>query len=92
VVSEKQEQLVACLPLTTILLLPSESLAVLSVPGIAAQVIAALFPETRLVRLKEVNAPDPLGGFPGVELRDYQADGAAVIWWDWLAVVRPREE
>src|SRR5947209_572152 len=54
--------------------------------------VAALFPEASLVLFEEAHALDPLGGFPGVELRDDQADGAAVFGRNRLAVVRPGEE
>src|SRR3954468_15621752 len=74
------------------LVLMSEAFAVLSVPGVAAHVVAALLPEARLVLCEEANALDPLGRLPGVELRDDEADGAAVLGRDGRAVVQPCEE
>src|SRR5437588_2058313 len=72
--------------------LPAEALAVAAGPGVAAHVVAALLPEARAVFRKELDALDPLGRLPCVELRDDEADGAAVFGRDGLAVVRPGEE
>jgi hypothetical protein len=55
-------------------------------------VVAALLPEARLVFGEEADALDPLGRLPRVEAGDDEADGAAVLGRDGLAVVRPREE
>src|SRR5919107_5875211 len=70
----------------------AESFAVAAGPGVAAHVVAALLPEAGLVLGEEADALDPLGGLPRVELRDDEADGAAVLGRDGLAVVRPGEE
>src|SRR5919107_1590754 len=72
--------------------LPAEALAVAARPGVAAHVVAAFFPEARLVFGEEAHALDPLRGLPSVEPRDDEAHGAAVLGRDGLAVVRPGEE
>src|SRR5687768_9350660 len=72
--------------------LPAEAFAVAPLPGVAAHVVAAFFPESGLVFGEEADGLDPLRRLPRVELRDDEADGAAVLGRDRLAIVRPREE
>ena len=58
-------------------------------PRIAVAVVAVLLPEARLVVGEELDAADPLGALPGVEPRDDQAQGPAVVGLQGLAVVPP---
>ena len=57
-------------------------------PRIATEVIAAFFPEARLVRGDQFDRLDPLGALPGVQLRRHASNRAAVLGREWLAVMR----
>src|SRR5436190_69559 len=59
-------------------------------PGIAVIVIAAHFPEARLVEGGELDALDPLGTLPEIELRKNDAERPAMFAADRLAVPAPR--
>src|SRR2546430_511669 len=54
--------------------------------------IAAFFPETRLVFGEEAHAFYPLRGFPRVKLRNDQTHRAAVFGRNWRAVMQESEE
>ena len=49
---------------------PPKPFPIAARPGIATHVIAAFFPKARLILGEEAHAFDPLGGFPGVKLRN----------------------
>ncbi len=59
---------------------------------VAVEVVAVLLPEAGLVVVEEFEAADPFHAFPGVEVRDDQAHGVAVIGGERFAVVFQREE
>src|ERR1043165_8288098 len=61
-------------------------------PRIAVVVIAAQFPEARLVMHRELDALDPLGALPEVKLGDHHAQGTAMLAADRLAVPAPRQQ
>jgi len=51
----------------------------LFLPGVAVGVIAVAFPEAETFFIEEHEAAHPFDAFPGVEMRDDQADRAAVL-------------
>ncbi len=55
-------------------------------PGVAEVVVAAFLPEAAAVRGHVLDAADPLGALPGVELRDDQSHREAVFHGERLAV------
>ena len=61
-------------------------------PGIAVIVVAAHFPEARLVEHRELDALDPLGALPEIELRDHDAQRPAMFPADRLAVPAPGQQ
>src|SRR5262245_34895947 len=64
----------------------------LLLPGVSEHVIAAALPEAGRVLGPELDALDPLGGLPGVQARDDQAQRAAVVQADRRPVVGVGEE
>src|SRR5438552_18982701 len=71
---------------------PAKSFSIALPPGIAAHVVTALFPVTRLVLCQKAHAFDPLRRLPGVKLRHDQTHWPAVLRRYWLAVMRPGEQ
>jgi hypothetical protein len=61
-------------------------------PGVAVGVVAVAFPETELMVVEEREAANPLDGFPGVEMRNDQAAGAAVFGGERLAIMIESKE
>src|SRR6266550_3081565 len=61
-------------------------------PGIGVDVVAALLPESAVVRRGELEAADPLGALPRVPLRDHEPKREAVVGGERLAAVRPCEQ
>src|SRR5512138_2072770 len=55
-------------------------------PRVAVVVVAAHFPEAGLVVHRELDALDPLGALPEIELGDHHAQRAAMLAADRLAV------
>src|SRR5437588_9595326 len=55
-------------------------------------VVAADLPEAALIVVEELDLVGPLGALPEVALRDDQAERAAVLRFERLAVVVPREQ
>jgi hypothetical protein len=54
---------------------------------VTVEVVAVLLPKTGLVMVHEFEAADPFDAFPGVEMRDDQAQWVAVIGGEGFAVV-----
>lgn len=54
--------------------------------------VAIAFPETQAIVVEEHEAADPLDAFPGVEMRNDEAERAAVIGAERLAVMFECEE
>src|SRR6188768_987032 len=73
---------------------PGRSLPVVAllVPGVAAHVVAVALPEAGPVFGHELEAAQPLGTFPEVEVRHEQSERPAVIGGDILAVATKRQE
>src|SRR6476660_5808866 len=61
-------------------------------PRVAEHVVAAALPVAWAVEVEELDAANPFGALPGVELRDHAADRAAVIGRNRLAVVQVRQQ
>ena len=54
--------------------------------------VAVAFPETQAVEVEKLESTNPFDAFPGVEMRDDQAQGAAMFASERFAVVLEREE
>ena len=48
-------------------------------PGVAQHVVAVLFPEAGAIGAEDLDAGDPLGAFPQVEMRHDEADRPAML-------------
>jgi len=55
-------------------------------------VVAVAFPEAETVFIEEHETANPLDGFPCVEMRNNEAERAAVFGGEWLAVMVESEE
>src|ERR1043166_2557485 len=60
----------------------------LFVPRVASKMIAAFFPEAWHVRRYEFDVLDPLGALPRIQLRNHPANRTAMLYGDWLTVMR----
>ena len=61
-------------------------------PRVAVGVVAVAFPEAEAFFAKKKKTANPLDGFPGIEMRNDEAERAAVICGERFAVVGVGEE
>jgi len=61
-------------------------------PRIAVHVVAVPFPVSRFILRQKLEAADPLGTLPAVELRDHQAQRTAMLRLERRAIVTESEQ